>query len=92
MNNDLAGNIDKCYFYTKELNFLSYIISLEGVKIANDCIRIILDWEPPTSIKEVQMFMGFANFYRQFIPNFSGICKPITDLLKGGEQLKRQFY
>ena len=36
--------------------------------------------------------MGFANFYRRFIPNFSGICKPITDLLKGGEQPKRQFY
>ena len=92
MDNDLAGNIDKCHFHTKELNFLGYIISPEGVKMANDRVRTILDWEPPTSIKEVQMFMGFANFYRRFIPNFSGICKPITDLLKGGEQPKRRFY
>ena len=92
MDNDLASNINKCHFHTKELNFLGYIISPEGVKIANDCVKTILDWEPPTSIKEVQMFMGFANFYRRFIPNFSGIYKPITDLLKGGEQPKRRFY
>ena len=43
MDNDLAGNIDKCHFHTKELNFLSYIISPEGVKIANDCVRTILN-------------------------------------------------
>ena len=37
---------------------------------------------PPKSIKDVQIFMGFANFYRRFILNFSGVCKPITDTLK----------
>ena len=43
MDNDLVGNIDKCHFHTKELNFLGYIISPEGVKMANDreYIRIL---------------------------------------------------
>ena len=37
----------------------------------------------PCSVKDVQVFMGFANFYQRFVRNFSGVCKPITDTLKG---------
>ena len=45
----------------------------------------ILKWKAPRSVKDVQIFIGFANFYRKFIENFSKICKPITDTLKGKE-------
>jgi len=46
-------------------------------------------WRAPRSVKDVQIFIGFANFYRSFLENFSNVCKPITDTLKtkGGKHL-----
>ena len=58
-------------------------MSPDGISLADKTVRTIEEWEAPTSVKDVQVFMGFANFYRRFIRNFSGLCKPITDLLRG---------
>ena len=46
-------------------------------------VQSIQDWKHPRSVKEVQIFIGFANFYRLFIKEFSKICKPIIEKLKG---------
>jgi hypothetical protein len=46
-------------------------------------VQDVLDWKPPTSITQVQSFLGLASYYRRFIPNFSKIAKLITELLKG---------
>jgi hypothetical protein len=83
MDNNLAAEIDKCFFHVREVEFLGYIISPEGISMADQTIRTIQEWASPQSVKDVQVFMGFANFYRRFIQNFSGLCKPITDLLQG---------
>ena len=83
MDNNLATEIDKCYFNSQEVDFLGYIISPDGISMANETIRTIQEWTSSKLVKDVQVFIGFANFYRHFICNFSGICKPITDLLKG---------
>jgi len=45
----------------------------------------ILNWSAPQSVKDVQMFIGFANFYRHLVEHFSKVCKPITDTLKTKE-------
>jgi hypothetical protein len=45
-------------------------------------VRDVLDWEPPKSIHQVRSFLGLVGYYRRFIPNFSKISKPITELLK----------
>jgi hypothetical protein len=45
-------------------------------------VDVILAWPAPRNVKELQSFLGFANFYRQFIDNYSGIVKPLTSLLK----------
>ena len=45
-------------------------------------VESILSWQAPRSVKDVQIFIGFANFYPRFIENFSTVCKPITDTLK----------
>ena len=83
VDNDLAAEIDKCAFHTREVDFLGYLLSPEGIAMTDETIRTIQEWESPKSAKDVQVFMGFANFYRRFIRNFSGICKPITDMLQG---------
>jgi hypothetical protein len=49
-------------------------------------VRDVLDWKPPTSVTQVHNFLGLVGYYRRFIPNFSKISKPITELLKKGNK------
>jgi hypothetical protein len=51
-------------------------------------VEAVLEWEEPRSVKEVQSFLGFANFYRRFIRKYSKVVTPLTDLLKKENQKK----
>jgi hypothetical protein len=53
----------KCVFNTKEVEFLGFIVNTKGVVIEPSQIETICDWLVPTSFREVQVFLGFANFY-----------------------------
>ncbi len=46
-------------------------------------VDAVMEWPRPTTVKELQRFLGFANFYRRFIRNYSSIAAPLTSLLKG---------
>ena len=78
----LCVNIQKCIFHASEVEFVGFTIGSQGVRMSKDKVADIQDWERPLSVKEVQKFIGFANFYRRFIKGFSKICKPLTDLTK----------
>ena len=43
-----------------------------------------MDWKPPTTIHQIRIFLGLIGYYRRFIPDFSRIAKPMTELLKKG--------
>ena len=79
----MAISLEKSTFHVKSVDFLGYVVATDGVTMNDEKVRNIKAWKPPTWVKEVQIFMGFANFYRRFIKNFSAICTPITDLTKG---------
>ena len=78
----LAADIDKCEFHKSSIEFLGYIITASGISMSDDKVKTILEWVEPKSVKDVQSFIGFANFYRRFIEGFSRVCKPLTDSLR----------
>ncbi len=63
-------------------SFLGYIISQEGVAMDENKVRAVLEWPQPHTVKELQRFLGFANFYRWFIRNFSAVAAPLTAMTK----------
>jgi len=86
MEHQLAVSIKKSEFHVKAVEFLGYIVVTDGVTMGTRKVDSIRKWKAPMSVKEVQIFLGFANCYRRFIENFSKICKPITETLKGDKQ------
>ena len=82
----LYANLGKCEFGVTQVEFLGYLISTKGVLMDPRRVEAIAAWETPKSFRDVQVFLGFANFYRRFIHRYSVIAKPITDLLKGAKE------
>ncbi|KAL0149021.1 hypothetical protein M9458_055636, partial [Cirrhinus mrigala] len=82
----LYAKLEKCEFHLTKISFLGYIISPEGVAMDDSKVRAVVNWPQTTTIKELQRFLGFANFYRRFIRNFSSITAPLTTMSKGGRQ------
>jgi hypothetical protein len=62
------------------------VISPEGIAVDPGKVKDVLDWKPPKSVHQVRSFLGLAGYYRRFMPNFSKIAKPITELLKKGNK------
>ena len=85
LDNSLCVNTKKCVFYAHEVEFVGYPIGQNGVKMVENKVKYILEWEAPRSVHEVQQFLGFANFYRRFIRGYSSICRPLTQLTKKGQ-------
>jgi hypothetical protein len=71
----LQANIKKNEFFVTRTKFLGYIISTNNIAVNPDKVSAIANWERPTKVKELQLFLGFCNFYRLFIENYSRIAK-----------------
>ncbi|KAL0194826.1 hypothetical protein M9458_008398, partial [Cirrhinus mrigala] len=74
---------EKCSFHQPSTQFLGYNIDQSGISMDQGKIEAITNWPVPTSIKELQRFLGFSNFYRRFIDKYSDVASPLTSLLKG---------
>jgi hypothetical protein len=81
---DLYVKAEKFLFFQQSVSFLGYHISTSGVEMESDRISAVRNWPTPTTVKEVQRFLGFANYNRRFIQGFGQVAAPITSLLKGG--------
>jgi len=72
----------KCEFHTTEIEDLGYVISPQGLRMDEEKITTIKEWKEPTNVKGIQSFLGFANFYRRFIQDYSRITSSLTCLTR----------
>ena len=78
-------NLEKCEFWTKWVGFVGYIVMPGGIAMEPDQVSSIHDWPAPRSHHDIQVFLGFTNFYQCFVAYFSWIVQPLTALLVGGK-------
>ncbi|KAK1805736.1 hypothetical protein P4O66_002000 [Electrophorus voltai] len=83
LKNPPCCKAEKCEFHHREVDFLGYVIQEGSVCMQLAKMEAVKDWPRPCTCKVLQRFLGFTNFYRRFIKNFSSIAKPLTGQLRG---------
>ena len=78
----LFANLKQCCFYQNKVCFLGYVVSSKGINMEVERIEVVRKWPKPKSIQDIQVFLGFVNFYQQFIQGFSKIAAPLNSMLK----------
>ena len=71
----------------EEIPILGVVVGKGQVKMEQEKIKAVKEWKTPTKTKDVESFLGFANFYRRFIHNFSHIAR-LLNKLKGKKEWK----
>ena len=82
MENDLYLKPKKCEFCKEKIKWLGMVIQEGKITMDPGKLKGIQDWLAPTTVKQVQGFLRFRNFYRCFIWGFSEIAQPLNELLK----------
>ena len=80
--NDLYVKLEKCKWKMWEVGFLGVVIRPEEIKIEKEKMRGVLEWLTPKCVKDIQKFLGLANYYRQFIQGFASIARLLHDMVK----------
>jgi len=80
--NDLYVKLEKCKWKVREVEFLGVVIGLEWIKMEKGKVKGVLEWLTPKCVKDVQKFLGLANYYHRFIEGFALIARPLHDLVK----------
>ncbi|KAF8748607.1 hypothetical protein RHS01_10693 [Rhizoctonia solani] len=83
-DNQLFCKASKCTFHVTSVEYLGIIVLDKGFSLDKLKIKAVQEWPAPTKVKEVQSFLGFANFLRQFVANFSHMARPLHNLVKKG--------
>lgn len=82
LRNGLYVKLEKCEFHKKSVHFLGFILSTDGISMDPSKVKAVMDWPVPQTVKQLQSFLGFANFYRRFIRGYSTLTTPLTALIK----------
>ena len=85
---NLKLNPKKSHIFRTEVRFLGHWVSSEGIKLDQEKVKPILSLPPPTSVKQVQKFLGCINYYRRFLKQFASMAAPLYELLKKGKKFE----
>ena len=86
----------KSKLFQSEVEYLGHKISKKGVEMIPDYVRKVKTWPVPTNGKEVARFLGFAGYYRSFIPQYSALTNRLNGIKKAekfvwNEEIQRDF-
>lgn len=81
--NQLYAKLEKCQFHVSTVDFLGYRLMPEGVHMDPAKVQSVVLWQEPQTKKDLQRFLGFANYYHKFVLAYSRLTTPLTDCLKG---------
>jgi hypothetical protein len=77
---NLYANAKKCSLFVPKVKYLGHIVSADGISVDPSKTEKLRDWPVPTSVKELQAFLGLCNYFRRYIPHYSDLARPLTDL------------
>ena len=80
--NDLYVKLEKCKWKVREVGFLGVVIGPEGIKIEEEKVKGVLEWLTPKCVKDMQKFLGLANYYCRFIEGFVVVARLLHDMVK----------
>ena len=79
----LSINAKKSQWHSSKVEFLGYITSEDSITISTEKVQAVKDWPILKTVRNIQEFLGFANFYRRFIENFTKVTQLLIELTKG---------
>ena len=74
----------------EEIPILGVVVEKGQVKMEQEKIKVVKKWKMPIKVKDIKSFLGFMNFYRRFIQNFSHIAKPLNELKEKKEWMQNE--
>jgi len=81
-NKNIPIAIEKCKFHTKKTDFVGFIIKPGQISMDPKKIKAIVNWQDPESVTGLRSFLGFCNYYRKFIRNWSHKTEPFIKMMK----------
>ena len=88
----LYARSSKCTFFTDTVEYLGHIIGSDGIKPNPALVKAIIEFPQSHTLKELQSFLGLANYYRKFIKNYSKISLPLTDALQNASNSRSVIF
>ena len=80
--NDLFVKPEKCIWKVREVGFLGVIIRENRVRMEKEKVQGVIEWPVPKSVKNMQKFLGLANYYRQFVKDFAKIARLLHEMMR----------
>ena len=80
--NDLFIKPEKCVWKVREVGFLGVVIGEDGARMEKEKVQGVVEWPMLKSVKDVQKFLGLANYYRQFVKDFAKIARPLHEVTR----------
>ncbi len=78
----LFAKAEKCEFFKTSVEFLGFVLDGKGLAMSPNKVSAVKHWSKPTTLKGLQSFLGFCNFYRRFVQDYSAVVSPLTKLTR----------